>query len=242
MWWLALGVVAGCALVQPPVAPDLARPDPDRLDAARARLDDAETLSARRLALVDLVASVGVTPLAGGAAPDDLRRYALGAPDSLVGGFVPGRHPVARGELVTVRTDVGGAAAVELLEASRILVQRSMVENVPSRSLLVAFQSTTDPLTADARPLAQGIETALWVSARVHARARLEPSRLRVTYPASDSTRADSTITLEIPQTDPLDRVDALVAHLLRLTTPVDTRPDGAPAPMRSPPARPDRP
>ena len=220
LWWLALGLVAGCALLQPPVSPDLARPDVERMEDARERLAGAQTSPARRLALVDLVASIGVTPFAGGAAPNDVRRYALGAPDSLVGGFVPGRHPIARGELVTVRAAAQDAAAIDLLEASRVLVERSKVENVPSRSLLVAFHA---PSGADSRRLAQGTESALWASSRVHARARLEPGGLRVTYPASDASRADSTVTLAIPQTDAAARVEELVRHLLTLATPADT-------------------
>ena len=216
MWWLALGLVAGCALLQPPVSPDLTRPDADRMEDARERLADARTPTARRLAMVDLVASIGLTPFAGGAAPSDARRYALGAPDSLVGGFIPGRHPIARGELVTVRTSLRDGAAVDLLEASRILVQRSQVENVPGRSLLIAF-SSGDRVP---RAPAQGVENALWASSKVRARARLESDLLRVTYPASDTARADSTITLPALPADPTARVTALVGHLLRLTTP----------------------
>ena len=241
LWWLAIGLVAGCALFQPPLSPDVTQPDAALMEDARARLADARTVPARRLALVDLLASIGMTPFAGGAAPNDVRRYAMGAPDSLVGGFIPGRHPIARGELVTVRAEIRDASALDLLEASRILVERSKVENLPSRSLLVAFHATN---ASDPRQLAQGIEAALWASSKVHARVRLEPGRLRVTYPASDTLRADSTIALGLDQTQPAERVNELVAHLLRLTTPTDTLSRTAvPGHDMTPssPARPDR-
>lgn len=170
--------------------------------------------SARQLAAVELLSSYGVTPVAGGAAPFDARRFELGPDGSTVGGFIPGRHPILRSELVVVQAAIGDSSVAMVMEAVRALVARSQTENIPGRSVLVA-------IVPDA---AQGAMRALWPASSVHAEARQMPStlnatRFEVSWPGGER-REEVWLRSDVPVVQRSEEVLRLVLHL---ASPADT-------------------
>ena len=84
-----------------------------------------------------LLADSDVTAFAG-------QRYALDAPTAagpvpVVGGFIPGRVPGRRSELVVVAVPLDGPQAASLLDAVTELAARARFGQDPQRSVLVAF-------------------------------------------------------------------------------------------------------
>ena len=106
--------------------------------AAPLGLDDWRALDApgRHAAAVRLLAESDVTALSGD-------RYALAAPTLatpvVVGGFVPGRVPGVRSELVVVGAALGGPAAPVLLDAAFALAREARYGLAPERTVLVAL-------------------------------------------------------------------------------------------------------
>ena len=100
------------------------------------------------------LAEAGLTPLADGR-PNDAEEpdaAAFTAPTSgLLGGFVPGRQPLLRPELVVLVAPADGPLAAAVLEAGRLLVIRSMTENEPGRTVLVALTSGAEGPSAAVR-------------------------------------------------------------------------------------------
>ena len=140
-----LAVGAGCASVQ-----DLTQTQPvtaETLALVRDSLRAGAPGAARRAAAVRRLAAAGVTPFAdgtfdGGRPPNRDGLYQLdGGPGGaeVVGGFVPGRHPLGRSRLVVLGASSDETSASAVLEASRVLVARSLVENVPDQTVLVTL-------------------------------------------------------------------------------------------------------
>ena len=178
-----------------------------RLDRLASRLAGADGNGA---AVVEAaLAEGGVTPFAGGAAPNGPRRYVLGAGAGIVGGFVPGRHPVARAELVEVDVQLGTAAVPLVLEAARVLVERSKTENLPHRTVRVAF--TSGPaLRADG-------PRGLWPSASVAARITLGAQDVRTLLRSAPGSALDSAVVESPVGALRVESVDRLVERVLQL-------------------------
>ena len=211
MWTLLLCVLAGCGLLRPDTDPFNKEPSVVEIQ----RLTNALTAPGGRNAVISTwLEASGLTPLAGGAAPFDARRYSLGAGDSLLGGFIPGRHPVIRSELVVAEVRAGDPLAAHLMEAIRVLVQRSQTENVPSRTVFVAFYQ--DHL----RPRRS---FSLWPRLRVQSRLKLEQvsgvPQYSVHWPQRDTT----TVNMLSGNGGSVREVNELLALLLHLTSPADT-------------------
>ena len=147
---VAFGACAGCALFGPPPTPDA------RVAALAARLDAAETDSARVVVAQTLLAHAGVTPLAG-------ERFAYG-PETVVAGFVPGRVFGLRDTLVVVAASLAGPEAAVVLDAARRLVDVATRNEGPRRSVLVALWS---PARTPADGLADVRAFPLWSRAAV---------------------------------------------------------------------------
>ena len=79
----------------------------------------------------------GITPLGDFGRPDSLNpQFLLG---DRVAGLIPGRHPLARPDLVIVASGLDDPATPAVLEAMRVLVERSMWTIAPERTVLVAL-------------------------------------------------------------------------------------------------------
>ena len=213
LWVLGCCLLVGCSWLRPAPPELLESPSLDRIERVHRSRRRAESPRDRRLVVGELLASLGVTPLAGGAAPFDQRRYRVGSGDTLVGGLVPGRHPVIRSELVVARMDAADPGVATLLEATRVLVARSKTGNVPGRSLLIAFAS--DSTRHNIR--------SLWPGSRVHAWVDLEADevtgmRYRISRPRSSTDTTFSASGLDTRQ-----QVEFLLQRLLHLTSPADT-------------------
>lgn len=142
---LAAAVLTGgcfAASVRPPPPGEIA-PRADAVEALADSLAEAPSSAARRAVVVRRLAAAGFTPLAGGVQRDG--RYLVGVGTPYVGGFVPGRQPVVRDELVLVGTSLDGPAAPAVLEAGRVLVARSMWETTPGRTVEFVFWSGRTP-------------------------------------------------------------------------------------------------
>ncbi|GAB5534738.1 MAG: hypothetical protein Rubg2KO_09870 [Rubricoccaceae bacterium] len=214
MWALLVIGVAGCGLLRPGPEVLIGQPSSARIERVGEELFDAITPADRRLAISETLATHGLTPLAGGAAPFDARRYALGLDTTWLGGFIPGRHPVLRSELVVARVGLEDSSAVILLEAARVLVERSKTKNVPGRSLLVV-------LSPDA---SRGVARSLWPAASVHARLDLTyDSADGVAYTVAWPERETEAVYASEADEGALERVNQLLGLLLHLASPLDT-------------------
>ncbi len=141
---LAAACFAGCALSRQPTADS-------RIEAGTRHLAEAPSDSARRAVTRHLLASAGLTPLAG-------ERFTFGSPE-VVAGFVPGRVPVERDTLVVVAA--GGASAAVVAEAARALVEAAARNEGPERSVLVALW---EPGRTAEQGLADVLAFGLWPS------------------------------------------------------------------------------
>ena len=79
---------------------------------------------------------------------------------------MPGRHPLARADLVVVGTSLDGPGAPALLEAARVLVERSQWATVPERTVLVALWTGR---WADRRGVAETLAAPVWSRGAVRA-------------------------------------------------------------------------
>ena len=213
LWVLLLLTAAGCGWLQPPPDAGGGSPSGASLGRIESQLQEAETPEGRQLAMTELLSEFGLTPLAGGAAPFDARRYALGPQETWLGGFIPGRHPVLRSELVLVRAASEDLAAGRLLEAARVLVERSQTENLPGRSVLVAFYADST----------QRLARSLWPAASVHARVELVQSgrgtQATVVWPGSEA-RAEYSAADSL---EPVAELNQLIELLVHVASPSDT-------------------
>ncbi len=134
-----LVLLAGCTGASPalPTGPDVV-PSARALAAVTDSLTTAATPLERRHRVVRALVRYGLTPLAGlGGYEDTPPRY--GADGPVLAGLIPGRHPLARPELVIVGAEVNGPHAAAVLETARVLVERSEWANVPERTVMVAL-------------------------------------------------------------------------------------------------------
>ncbi len=154
---LVLVLLAGCAVPQEvaQTAPVTAR----TVQAIRDSIASARSEPARRAVAARRLAAAGVTPLAGGA-------FNVGPAAPEVGGFVPGRHALGRPELVVLGSALDASTAPVVLEAARVLVARSLVANVPERTVMVAFWDGRQPA---ARGAASVVGLPLWPRPSVRA-------------------------------------------------------------------------
>ncbi len=141
---LAVGA-GGCSASDLPTATGpAAAPSARRLAATADSLAAVPSGPARRALAQRLLKRSGVTPLADmGRQRAANPRFAVDAASS-VAGFVPGRYPLARDELVVVGTSLGGPHVAPLVEAMRVLAERSRWAVVPERTVMVALWSGPD--------------------------------------------------------------------------------------------------
>lgn len=145
---LAGCLVAGCAVSSDAVRPPASvRPDPVATSALRDSLVQAPSAAARRGVAVRALRTAGVTPLAGGL-------FTRGVTAPLVGGFVPGAVPSKASELVVLGASLEGPGAADVVDAARVLVDLSLAQTVPERTVQVVFWSA--PLSPR-----EGVEAAL---------------------------------------------------------------------------------
>ena len=119
----------------------------------------ARSTTPRRAALRRALVRAGVSPFGDGRLEAEYQT-SLGVP--LVGGYVPGRHPTGRTDLVVLGTRVDGAGVPAVLEAARVLAERSQWANVPERSVEVAFWPAGDGVR-------QVLRSSLWPREAIRA-------------------------------------------------------------------------
>ncbi|WP_420454525.1 hypothetical protein [Rubrivirga sp.] len=158
-------LLASALAVSACAGPDPVPTGPDAPVSVRALAGLTDSLAAarsttpRRAFLRRQLVRAGVTPFGDGGL---VARYQtdLGVP--VVGGFVPGRSPLGRSELVVLGTRADGPATAAVLEAARVLVERSLWTSQPERTVEVAFWSAGDGVR-------QVIRSSLWPRAAVRA-------------------------------------------------------------------------
>jgi len=136
-----------------------AAPSARAIAALSDTLAQARSTTPRRAAIRRALVRAGVTPFGDGRIESRFQTD-LGVP--LVGGFVPGRHPRGRSELVVLGTRVDGAAVPAVVEAARVLAQRSQFATVPERTVQVAFWPGGDGVR-------QVLRSSLWPRDQIRA-------------------------------------------------------------------------
>lgn len=183
-----------------------------RIERLSSAFLSAQNRSESQIWAIRALIALGATPLAGGAAPFDERQYRLGARQEGVGGYVPGRDPTVRSELVVIRTRLEDPRAAVLLEAMRVLVLKSKTANVPGRSVLIV-------LTPESR---DATIASLWPRSHVYARVELvEGPAESLLYQIASST-GDTTV-VRSGTVEPVQQAADVVGMALRLASPVDT-------------------
>lgn len=136
--FVGLPALAGCLVPESAVVPPGASvPESAAVRALADSLAAAPSPAARRAVAVRALRRAGVTPLAGGL-------FTVGVRAPLVGGFVPGRLPGRASELVVVGASLDRPAAADVLEVARVLVDLSLVQTRPERTVQVALWSGED--------------------------------------------------------------------------------------------------
>ncbi|WP_412060329.1 hypothetical protein [Rubrivirga sp. IMCC45206] len=150
---LTLALLAA-ACTGPPALPT----GPDAPVSARALAATADSLAAgdRAAALRRALGRAGVTPFGDYSLRTESPRFAVGAPP-MVGGFVPGEHPVGRPELVVVSVPLASDAVPAVVEAVRVVVERSHWGGMPDRTVMVAFWSGARSRDGLRQPLGAGL-------------------------------------------------------------------------------------
>ena len=157
---VALAGLAACA-----GSDEAAHNGPQAVPSARAvaaladTLAEARSTTPRRAAIRRALVRAGVTPFGDGRQRARFQTD-LGVP--LVGGFVPGRHPLGRSELVVLGTRADGPAVPAVIEAARVLAQRSQYAAVPERTVEVAFWTGGDGVH-------QVLRSSLWPRDQIRA-------------------------------------------------------------------------
>ncbi len=157
--------VSACAGPDPLPSGPAVTVSPRALVGLADSLAAAQSTTPRRAFLRRELVRAGVTPFGDGGLVATYQTD-LGVP--VVGGFVPGRSPLGRSELVIVGTRADGPAAAAVLEAARVLVERSLWTSQPERTVEVAFWSAGDGIR-------QVIRSSLWPSGAVRAVVMVGP-------------------------------------------------------------------
>jgi hypothetical protein len=160
--WAAAGLVAGCA---PPAAPLPAVPPGVPAEPDRERVTQLES-GLRQGAAPDSIAAAAMR--AAGLTPPFERRFVLdAAAGRLVAGLIPGGHPSHRDSLV-VALALGPRAGAALLEAARLMAERSAYHAGPARSLMVALPIASGGVGGDATSaVARTLGIPVWDAASV---------------------------------------------------------------------------
>lgn len=157
---VALTGLAACA-----GADEAAHRGPAAVPSARAvaaladTLAEARSTTPRRAAIRRALVRAGVTPFGDGRQQARFQTD-LGVP--LVGGYVPGRHPLGREDLVVLGTRADGPAVPAVIEAARVLAQRAQFAAVPERTVEVAFWTGGDGVR-------QVLRSSLWPRDQIRA-------------------------------------------------------------------------
>jgi len=192
----------------------MGQPSEARIERIENGLLRADTHVTRRQIVSEMLPEHGLTPLAGGAAPFDARRYALGPQETWLGGFIPGRHPVLRSELVVARVAIDDSNAGILMEAAHVLVERSRTENVPGRSVLIALYSDST----------RSVARSLWPASSIHARIDLgRDANGGAQYTVAWTGRDTSAVYAAEESGEAVGQVNQLLRLLLGLASPSDT-------------------
>ena len=157
MRFISLGAVAlaatlaasGCAAPR-----SAATTGPDAAPSARVLAATADSLRAapgpvaRRALARRVMIRSGLTPLADMGRPrSENPVFSVGGEPgagAVVAGLVPGRWPTVRSELVVVGTDLSGPHVGPVLEAARVLAERSQWTPTPERTVMVALWTGPD--------------------------------------------------------------------------------------------------
>ena len=164
---VVLAAVVGCAGsgLAPTTGPD-AVPSQRLMASTADSLAGATGYAARRALTERLLARFGVTPLGDmGRQRAANPRFAVEAGRTrapLVGGLLPGRNPVARPELVIIGASLDGPDVGPLLEAARVMAERSEWAVVPERTVMVALWSGPDGVR-------DALSSGVWPQANVRA-------------------------------------------------------------------------
>lgn len=201
---LALAALASCSGPRDltPTGPS-ARPSARHVAALADSLAEVASTTPRRAFLERALRRSGVTPLRDGVGRSHYQ-VDLGVP--IVGGFIPGHHPVGRTDLVVVGTRLDGPGVAALLEAVAVLTERSRWTAQPERSLHVAFWPAGDGVR-------QAVLTPLWSRDAIRA--------VVLVGPAGPSQIDGIPVVRLAPDADPLALAEALVARVLAEATHV---------------------
>ncbi|WP_412068249.1 hypothetical protein [Rubrivirga sp. IMCC43871] len=153
-------VAAGCA------GPSPLPTGPDAPVSARAVAATADSLATgdRAAALGRALARAGITPFGDYSLRTESPQFVVGTPPML-GGYIPGEHPVGRPELVVVAVSMASDAVPAVVEAMRVVVERSHWGGTPDRTVLVAFWTGARGSDGLRQPLSAG----LWPRALVRS-------------------------------------------------------------------------
>lgn len=145
-------LAAGCTGPPPPPA------GPGAPVSARAVAATADSLAVgdRVAALTRALGRAGLTPISDYSLRTASPRFAVGTPP-MVGGFIPGEHPVGRPELVVVAVSLASDAVPAVVEAVRVVVERSRWGGTPDRTVLVAFWTGARGRDGLRQPLSAGL-------------------------------------------------------------------------------------
>lgn len=199
---LTLAALAACSGPRdlPPAGPS-ARPSARHVAALADSLAEAASTTPRRAFLERSLRRYGVTPLRDGVGRS---RYQVDLGVPIVGGFIPGHHPVGRTDLVVVGTRLDGAGVASLLEAVAVLAERSRWTSQPERSLQVSFWPAGDGVR-------QALRSSLWPRDAIRAVVMIGPD---------GPAQVDGIPVVRLaPDADPLALAEALVARVLAEAT-----------------------
>ena len=160
----ALAAIGGCA-----GSAEAVEVGPDARPSARAVAALADSLARpgadRRAVAARALARGGATPLGDPVLGDSLGLFAWsGAP--VAAGLVPGRHPLARPDLVVGGTRIDGPAAPAVLEAARVLAERARWTHQPERTVEVVLWSG---LWTDRQAVSEVLRAPVWPRDNVRA-------------------------------------------------------------------------
>ena len=204
----------------------------ERLVAATAdSLARAAAPPDRRALAERLLRRFGVTPFADMGRSAANPRYAVDAGgrarSPLVGGLLPGRDPTARPELVIVGTALDGPDVGLVLEAARVIAERSEWTVAPERTVMVALwrgpDGVRDAIASGVWPR-DNVRAVLVVGASVAVPDTLRDGRRLDTATVPTGPRATAAEAAALAQ-----RVVDEVLRLARRAAPADTLSTPAP-------------
>lgn len=157
-----------------------------------------------------------VTPISDyGRPPAPSPRFLQGLAPT-VSGYVPGQHPLGRDELVVLATGLDGPDVPAVLEAARVLVERSEWTTTPERTVQVVFWGDGQSALEGVR---QALAAAVWPREAIQAVVVVAEEAL---------AEVDGVLVAPLaPQGDPAALSGALVDRVVQLariqTLPTDT-------------------